>query len=182
MLEDIQKITQTIFDKFIVEEKTLNSPKATYDVYRALEVVISDTRTVAEHYLALTLEEDYLQNSSYGEPADKWRVFFNEDLKRLNKSVQEYLMKLYHLGLKDDDNCFGGFMTDLYNAKTLYSFIRDDYNVGFIEPCSLNMRIDALSTKLDNETYYLSKTSQIDLSTYVNRTELQANIIEKNYF
>ena len=81
MLNDIVKITKKIFDEALVDDKTLTVPKAVYDVYRNLSYFISDANLVANHYLALDFTEGYLQNSSWGEPIDKWRMFLNPSFR-----------------------------------------------------------------------------------------------------
>ncbi len=178
MLKDITKITQTIFDQFINENKLLKAPKALYDTYRALKVAIDYSKLVSEHYLALDFTEEYLQDSSWGEPSDKWREFFNKDLELLNKSIKEYLQTLSYLCL-DDGKTSSSFMTELYNCKTSYSFIRDEYNIGFVEPCGFMMISQILDTNFDNEKYHIGKFIKTDLTSYEQRVELQMSLQKK---
>ena len=90
MIKDILFLTKKVFDEALIKEENLPNPKKVYDVYRNLKDVISDVNLVANHYLALDFNEPYLQGSSWGEPIDKWRKFFNEDLEQLNESVKKY--------------------------------------------------------------------------------------------
>ena len=179
MLKDITKITQIIFDQFITENKPLKAPKAVYDLYRALGIVIDNSKLVSEHYLALDFSEGFLENSSWGEPGDKWRKFFNEDLESLNAAVKKYLHKLNYLCLDEEQRPFSSFMSELYNCKASYSFVREQYNVGFVEPCSFIMISKVLDTKFDNQRDYIGKFSKTDLTSYEQRVALQTDIREK---
>ena len=141
MIKDILFLTKKVFDEALIKEENLPNPKKVYDVYRNLKDVISDLNLVANHYLALDFSEPYLQGSSWGEPIDKWRKFFNEDLEQLNESVKKYLHNLSHLG--HGDFGFETYVNNIYSAKIYYAFLRDRYSVGFVEPkCSfLHMNI-----------------------------------------
>jgi len=171
MLQDIEKITKKVFIKFIKDNEEMQAPRAIYNTYINLGKVISDINLVANHYLALDFSEDYLQGSSHGTPADKWRRFFNEDLERLNISTKEYLHALNVLTLKDKHQ---SLLDELYSAKSFYSFVRSEYNVGFVKPCGFDLVSNVLNTKCDNETMYLSKHNKIDLMAYNQRVELKS--------
>ena len=90
MLKDIIFLSKKVFDEAFIKEENLSVPKKVYEIYRNLEEVISDLDLVANHYLALDFTEGYLQESSWGEPVDKWRKFFNMDLEQLNESIKKY--------------------------------------------------------------------------------------------
>ena len=175
MLQDIEKITKNIFNEFIINNCEMAAPRVVYNSYVNLNKVIDDIDLVANHYLSLNFQEDYLQNSSYGTPADKWRMFFNKDLEVLNLSIKEYLLTIYHLGFKD---AYTSLMYELYNPKSYYGFVRDQYNVGYVNPCSFELIIQTLSVKCDNETHYLFKHNKIDLTTYEQRLQLQQKLVE----
>jgi len=177
MLSDIVKTTKKIFDEALIDDKTLSSAKAVYDVYRDLTNLINNADLVANHYLALDFTEEYLQKSSWGEPVDKWRKFFNEDLKGLDKASKEYLHGLYGLSF---DGMFEALVSNHYNCKTYYGFVRDQYNAGFVEPCGKMLYITALDTKIkDKETFYLQKNIKIDLSTYESRLKLKEELKQR---
>ena len=177
MLSDIVKFTKIIFDEALIDDKTLSSAKAVYDLYRDLANLISNAGLVANHYLALDFTEGYLQYSSWGEPVDKWRKFFNEDLKGLDKASKKYLHGLHGLSF---DGMFEALVSNHYNCKTYYGFVRDQYNAGFVEPCGKMLYITALKTDVrDNEDYYLQKHIKIDLSTYESRLKLKQELNQK---
>lgn len=179
MLKDIIFLTKKVFDEALIKEENLPVPKKVYDVYRNLQEVISDVKLVANHYLALDFTEPYLQSSSWGEPVDKWRKFFNMDLEELNESLKTYLHNLSHLGHSDFG--FETYVNNIYSAKTYYAFVRDKYNVGFIEPkCTFlhihNLKIE--QTKI--ESFYIDEYKKIDLSTFEARVNLKNELNEIN--
>lgn len=131
MLKDVLFITKEVFSKALSKKKNLRNPKRVYDVFRSFQEVISDVDLVANHYLALDFTEHYLQNSSFGEPVDKWRYVLNKDLEELNGTVKEYLQNLSYLS--HDDSSFETYVNEIFNAKVYYAFVRDNYNVGFVE-------------------------------------------------
>lgn len=176
LCDDVITITNTIFDQFIPDNKPLQSKINLYDVYRALNELIYSINLVSKHYLALDFSEDFLQNSSYGKPQDKWRFFLNKDLEKLNKAVQKYLLSLSNIALEDDSGLCSSFMSELYNSKVSYAFIKYDYNIGFIEPCSLKMISTTLNTVFDTESHYISKFNTINLDTYEKRLDLQSEL------
>ena len=181
MLKDILFLTKKVFDEALIKEENLTNPKKVYDVYRNLKDVISDVNLVANHYLALDFSEPYLQGSSWGEPIDKWRKFFNEDLEQLNESVKKYLHNLSHLG--HGDFGFETYVNNIYSAKIYYAFVRDRYSVGFVEPKCTSLHICKLridQTKV--ESLYISEHKKIDLSTYEARVNLKdhLNIIKND--
>ena len=179
MLKDILFLTKKVFDEALIKEENLPVPKKVYDVYRNLQEVISDVKLVANHYLALDFSEHYLQGSSWGEPVDKWRKFFNMDLEELNESVKTYLLNLAHLG--HGDFGFETYVNNIYSAKTYYAFVRDKYSVGFVEPKCTFLHINNLKieqTKI--ESFYISEHKKIDLSTFEARVSLKDELNDIN--
>ena len=179
MLKDILFLTKKVFDEALIKEENLPVPKKVYDVYRNLQEVISDVKLVANHYLALDFTEPYLENSSWGEPVDKWRKFFNMDLEELNESVKTYLLNLAHLG--HGDFGFETYVNTIYSAKTYYAFVRDKYSVGFVEPKCTFLHINNLKieqTKI--ESFYISEHKKIDLSTFEARVSLKDELNDIN--
>ena len=179
MLKDVLFLTKKVFDEALIKEESLPVPKKVYDVYRNLQEVISDVKLVANHYLALDFSEGYLQDSSWGQPVDKWRKFFNMDLEELNESVKTYLHNLAHLG--HGDFGFETYVNTIYSAKTYYAFVRDKYSVGFVEPkCTFlhihNLKIE--QTKI--ESFYISEHKKIDLSTFEARVSLKNELNDIN--
>lgn len=181
MIKDILFLTKKVFDEALIKEENLPNPKKVYDVYRNLKDVISDLNLVANHYLALDFSEPYLQGSSWGEPIDKWRKFFNEDLEQLNESVKKYLHNLSHLG--HGDFGFETYVNTIYSAKIYYAFVRDRYSVGFVEPKCSFLHINNLKIELNKiESFYISEHKKIDLSTFEARVNLKdhLNIIKND--
>ena len=179
MLKDVLFITKKVFDEALIKEENLPVAKKVYDVYRNLQEVISDVKLVANHYLALDFSEPYLQSSSWGEPVDKWRKFFNMDLEELNESVKTYLLNLAHL--RHGDFGFETYVNTIYSAKTYYAFVSDKYSVGFVEPKCTFLHVNNLKieqTKI--ESFYIYEHKKIDLSTFEDRVSLKDELNEIN--
>lgn len=179
MLKDVLFLTKKVFDEALIKEENLPVPKKVYDVFRSLADVIYDIKLVANHYLALDFTEGYLQDSSWGEPVDKWRKFFNEDLEKLNESTKKYLHLLSHL--THEDFGWDSYIYRIYKAKTFYGFVRDRYNVGLVEPKGTLLNISCLKIDLqDSDTYYIFEDKKIDLSTFEVRVSLKNELNEIN--
>lgn len=179
MLKDILFLSKKVFEEALIKEKNLPNPKKVYDIYRNLQEVISDVKLVANHYLALDFSEPYLENSSWGEPIDKWRKFFNMDLEELNESVKTYLHNLSHLS--HGDSGFETYVNTIYSAKTYYAFVRDNYNVGFVEPKCTFLHIHNLKIEQSKiESFYISEHKKIDLSTFEARVSLKNELNKIN--
>ena len=173
MLKDIVKISDKVFSQFVANNKAINSPKQLYAVYVNLAKLIDATKLVSGHYLALEFDEEYLQNSSFGAPSDKWRYFLNKDLSLLNDVAKEYLMSLTALAPQETDGMFYGYMNTLYNSKIYYGFVRDEYSVGFVEPCSFSLISQTLTTKFDAQNIYIEEFNKVDLTHFEGRVALQ---------
>lgn len=180
MLKDIRKITRHILNQFEPQNKALENPKACYDVFRKLALVIKNSHLVAEHYLVVDFNEHFLQNSSWGKPSDKWRRFFNKDLERLNIVIKEYLLELMGLSLEDRQTSFDSLMSQKYYIKYFYMFIKDEYNVGYVDPCGFSLISTELNTKVtDNQSINIKKFQKLNLESYESRVALQENIEEE---
>ncbi|MFW9627723.1 MAG: hypothetical protein ACMV1K_13435 [Sulfurospirillum sp.] len=181
MLKDVIKLTTRIYNEILNESHVPLSAISLYDSYRKLGEVIENTHLVANHYLALRFDEGFLQNSSFGEPIDKWHYFFNQDLERLNSAVKSHLIQLQGLGIQDpqnpDDRIF--ILDTLFYVKSYYTFVRDHYNAGYLNRKATHISCNVLITKYDNQTVYISEGKSIDVSTYEKRCELKALLLTK---
>lgn len=179
MLKDVLFITKEVFSKALPKKKNLKNPKRVYDVFRSFQEVISDVNLVANHYLALDFSEPYLQNSSWGEPVDKWRYVLNRDLEKLNQSVKDYLQKLSYLA--HDDFIFETYVNKIFKAKDYYAFVRDTYNVGFVEQKGKLMHLHTLkSNKRNIKSICIDEHKEIDLSTFEAKLNLQKELNDIN--
>lgn len=179
MLKDIIFLSKKVFDEALIKEENLSVPKKVYEIYRNLEEAISDVNLVANHYLALDFTEHYLQNSSFGEPVEKWRYVLNKDLEELNRTVKDYLQNLSYLS--HDDSSFETYVNEIFNAKVYYAFVRDNYNVGFVEQKGNLLHLDILETdKKDMQSVYIGKHKKIDLSTFEAKVSLQKELNDIN--
>jgi len=179
MLRDLTLITSKIFDEAFDSEKPLLAPKIIYDLYRNLGDVIGQVDTVAVHYLVQDFTEEYLQDSSWGEPVDKWRKFLNMDFKRLNDSVKIYLLTLFDISFEHDES--GSILSHYYNSKSYYGFVTNEYSVGFIEPCSSLVKITALTLDSSNpDNRHIQEHREIDITTLESKRELQEQLYSAN--
>lgn len=181
MLKDVIKLTTRIYNEILNESHVPLSAISLYDSYRKLGEVIENTHLVANHYLALRFDEGCLQNSSFGEPIDKWHYFFNQDLECLNNAVKNHLMQLQSLGIQDPQNSDNRiFILDtLFYVKSYYGFVRNHYNVGYLNRKGTYISCNVLITKYDHQTVYVSEGKNIDVSTYEKRCELKASLLVK---
>jgi hypothetical protein len=180
MIQNITKISERIFDYFLSQNKKIRSPKNLYLIYFNLNKVIEDSKLVANHYLTLRFDEDFLQNSSFGTPQDKWRFFLNKDLDYLNNTAKKYLLMLTGLSF-DNDTLQETFIYDFYNCKGYYDFVKHRYDIGSIPPSSLYLLQNVLNTDFKDKStyYYIEKRNKIDLSSYENRVKLKEEILKE---
>ena len=173
MLKDVLFITKEIFPKVLVKKKNQNEPKKIYDFYRSFQKLIKNIDFVTNHYISLDFTEPYLQNSSCGEPVDKWREVLNRDLKGLNECVKNYLINLASLSYFD--------IAEIYHSMLYVVFVEKSYNVGFIEPNSCSLKIDCLNLNpKHHKKIDVYERKAIDLSTYESRVNLKNELIKIN--
>ena len=177
MLKDILKVTNLIVNAIEKSEEKISSPIALYDMHRALHTVIDKISLVANHYLALDMTEEYLQNSSLGKPVDKWRYSVNKDFDSLNISIKKYLGKTMHIGFEDS---FESILSSKINQLSYYSFVRDEYSIGYIEPCSSVLKVTYLNVAFNIENRYLAKYKNIELDTFEKKVQLQELLNNEN--
>ncbi len=173
MLKDIDTTTNLVINSVIESDKKIYSPIALYDLHINLAKVIDEVNCVANHYLALDFSEDFLQNSSFGKPEDKWRNTLNRDLERFNSSIKEYLHNLMRIGFEEEQK---PILSSKINPLHFYGFVRDEYNIGFIEPCGFNIRSVFMTTSFDEKDSHLAQYKVIELDTFDKRLELQKSL------
>ncbi len=177
MLNDIEFITDYVFKKALDKNQTLPAPAAVYEVSKNLHEMINKINLVANHYLALDFTEEFLQNSSFGTPKDKWRYFLNEDMQCLNNSIRKYIFSLNSLS---HENSFGSYLNELYKSKTLYGFVRDKYNIGLVQKDNYLSQKILKAKKQPFGVLDIYEEKTIDLNNFEQREELQNNLNRKN--
>ena len=80
--------------------------------YHLLSDIVNSAIHVLYHYLTLTLEEDFLQNSSRGTPYQKWAIVNNNNLRNFDQKVCSLVSIIYEIYNKCDvyslkDSCAG---------------------------------------------------------------------------
>ncbi|NBL00135.1 MAG: hypothetical protein EOM50_19420 [Erysipelotrichia bacterium] len=181
MLSDLMKISKKIYKPFIEEGMKPYSLVSLYDSLRSLEKVIDALNVLANHYLALRLDESFLISSSFGSPTDKWRLVLNKDLEEFNHHVKNYLLIAQGIAFIDPNNkeerVF--ILEECFNEKVYYSFVRDHYNVGYLKQNMKEITCHILTNTYNKENFHLSKNSTIDVSTYEKRKALQEELLNK---
>jgi len=181
MLDDIIYLTKTIFKKSIRDNMAQEIAVPLYEVHRHLQELINMYDLVANHYLALSLEEEFLQNSSFGSPMRKWQFVLNRDLEALNNNVKKLILSLNKLGHRDYSERFISYLHKYYDPKGLYGFIREEYYVGEIviisEECFLVSNTLKIPDKGCFEDFKL--ITHINLSTHEQRLKLQSEILHQ---
>ena len=73
------------------------------------------------------------------------------------------------------------YINKIYNAKSLYGFIMEEYSIGFIEQNSKQLHTNTLKIDLDDSnSIYLNEYNEIDVSTYELKVELKTKLIDSN--
>lgn len=185
MLKDVLFLTKKIFDEALPKKKNFYRPQAAYDVYRNFQELIKNIDSIANHYISLDFTEAFLQDSSCGEPIDKWREVLNRDLKRLNEYVKNYLIKLSYLSYSSFESgtyaALELYIDKIYHSNLYCNYVEKAYNIGFIEPNSYFLKIDCLNTnpkhprKID-----IHEHKEIDLSTFEARVNLKNELTKIN--
>jgi len=180
MINNVVKVSEKVFDYFLEKNLKVSSAKNLYMVYFYLNKVIEDSKLVANHYLALTFEEEFLQDFSIGTPQDKWRYFLNKDLDKLNETVKKYLLLLTSISFESETS-FESFIYEFYNCKGYSHFIKHQYDIGSVPPCSFCLIQHVLNTNFHDKVteIYIGERNKIDLSTYEKRKNLKNEILEE---
>lgn len=173
MHKDVIYLTNLIFQKKNLY--TTDNAKALYDCFRTLQKLIASLDTFSEHYLSLSFEEDFLKNSSFGSPENKWRFFINKDLSDLTISTKDYLSSIRWLRVKANNRPNKSFVDKIYNPKGSYSFIRDSYCMGEVGS-DLILRGKALAYGDIKQYEEMERIIVIELKTYEQRLALQKYI------
>lgn len=177
MLKDIIEITKETFFEAFDSDKVFSSPKTVYDIYRKLGKTISYVDLVANHYLALDFAESNLKNSSLRDSIEKWRDVLNGDLKKLNDAIKEYLLLISHISFEEE---YESIVSKKYNPLSYYAFIRDKYNIGFVEPCGSILHMNSLNLKDKNNGKDLYNYLKLDITTFESKKELQKDLNNRN--
>jgi len=193
MITDIIKTTKYITSRLTTSKIRIDSPMFVYDSYRLLREIIGNLDCLAFHYLAKRFDDGCLQNSSFGEPVDKWRYFLNVDLDRLNDSVKKYFLSLTGIGLEDGMNEKEEhepfFLYNKIYHKRFDALMQFDYYVGRVEDKTTTLKTVQLILLNDRKNdrpkdkypyeYETKITKTIELDTYEKRENLANYLYER---
>lgn len=133
LFEDIQILTTLAVDEFVANHLPFN-PIATYDCYRALHRLNASIHIVLVHYLGISHESSFLQNSQHGSPLQKWRMFTNQDLECANEAVREFMSKLRGLGNYHEHEEWSSVLEQYWwHGKHYDAYFRFNYSCGYID-------------------------------------------------
>ncbi|TWT59791.1 hypothetical protein [Rubinisphaera italica] len=96
---NLRTIFQDAIDVLSGYESQLKIPAIPATVFLMQQDVVNHYRYAVTHYLPLTLDEHFLQNSSIGTPYEKWAKFTNEDFQKLSFTITNlirYTTRLIH--------------------------------------------------------------------------------------
>ena len=178
MLNDVLKLTKRVYNEFLVNGKTPISPICLYDSYRHLNEVITKTYFVANHSLALRLDESFLQHSSLDETKETWRNLLNRDLEALTESIKKHLLQLQVFAVGDlEERTY--LLADKFNEKMYHGFVKFYYSVGYLNIQCTQISCNILTTTYDPKKDSIISEQTMDVSTYAKREQLKAELIEK---
>jgi hypothetical protein len=95
----LRSVFQDSIDVLSEHAALLGIPALPATVFLMQRDVVNHYRYAATHYLPLTLDEHFLQNSSIGTPYEKWAKFTNEDFDELSyliTTLMRYTARLIH--------------------------------------------------------------------------------------
>ena len=167
MITDITKLTQYLFNQGFENQEPLNL----YEVFDNLYKMINSIHLVANHYLTLKFDEDFLVNTcGFKSGIDKWRYVLNENLQELHKSIRKYLISLQ--SLKDS-----GIKPKIYRIfKPLrYASLIDFYELKIK---NFEIKLKQIDIDLDYESN-LKTTKTISLKTFKDREKLKYHLFRQ---
>lgn len=177
MLEDIREITRFVFDTFEPENKALSNPKICHNVYRKLALLTGKANFIAEYHLSIDLAHEISTNSSLSGAIFDWRHLFNGELEALNVLTKDYLQELTLLSLKDPSCNNHSLVGKKYNMMYFYFFVKERYNVGYIDPCDFMLTSLILNPKIhDNQNFDMANPSMLNLADGKSRVALQNHL------
>jgi len=167
MLTDITKLTQHLFNQGFQNQRVLSL----YKIFDNLYEMINSIHLVANHYLALRFDEDFLvETTNFTSGIEKWRYFLNEDLKILQKSMRKYLISLQ--ALKESESypkVYRIFKPTKYtHLINLYEMKVEDFELQFRQ----------IDINLDYETNR-DTIKSISLKTFKDREKLKYHLFSQ---
>jgi hypothetical protein len=168
LYEDIYDLAATIIHAYVSQDGE-TSPIGTYDCYRALNRFNGTFKTLLVHYLPISLDAEYLQNSSFGTPLQKWRYFTNQDFEQTTQAAKSLALSLRELGYQDDEEFVSIVAKQIRSCKQYYGFFQTEYDGGIIS--EEGERINTLSFETSDDTLG-EKPITLDISTFEKKSIL----------
>lgn len=168
LYEDLYTLAALIIHAYESQEGE-TSPIATYDCYRALNRFNTRLKTLLVHYLPISLDVAYLQNSSFGTPFQKWRYFTNQDFKEATKAAKKFALSLEGLGYMKHGMLTPIAEEKIRSCKQYYGFFHTEYDGGIISEDGESIDLISFETVKDE---IKAKSISLDISTFEKRIDL----------
>ncbi len=180
--EGLEEIKQSMKSGFLYQDKGMC--RAGYDLYLSIEDIYKAMSLTLEHYFDLDYEVLCEETAMFSSPRAKWVHFTNEDFKKVQKSLVEFVKKArsYHDPFGYKGNLQGFFCCktrwcELFEQTYIAGKIKDDVMVVIYLPWAK----PAQASEWDRERAYITETNyeEHDISTLEKRIELK-QLSQKN--
>ena len=164
MFQDIVTLSQATLINAIEDTTIRLDVKALYDTYRAMDHAIYAMHVLEAHYLAISLESDFLENSRYGTPFQKWYKFTEEDFDKVRIHLREFLTELVHVtyakNQEDEEDTPTPVIEKYIRAKYIYGYFTHHYESGKLSKDGQSVVCNKLI--LENNEFYNEVFISID--------------------
>lgn len=160
MFHDIIKFSKLTLENALEDATVKLDLKALYDAYRAMERVIHAMHVLEVHYLHLSFDASFLQDSQHGTPFHKWYLFTEQDFDSVRKSIRQFLIELIYITYDDGTEEDISIVEKYFRAKHIFGFFSHYYESGKLS----NDGLSVIYTKLilDKNNYYEDACINID--------------------
>lgn len=162
LFEDILDLCTTVITAYLAQEER-DYRLSIYDSYLALNRFNETYHSFLVNYLAVSLDEDYLQDSMIGTPMQIWREVTNSKFEKTTDAARELVLSLHMIWflLRAQKSAL--------LSKSYDDFFCNVYDGGMID--EIGTGIDTVSFSIDNDCI-AKKKIYFDISTFEKRMEL----------
>lgn len=164
MFQDIVTLSQATLITAIEDATIRIDVKALYDTYRAMDRAIYAMHVLEAHYLGISLESNFLQNSDHGTPFQKWYKFTEEDFDKVRIHLREFLTELVHVtyakNQEDEEDTPTPVIEKYIRAKYIYGYFTHHYESGKLSKDGQSVVCNKLI--LENNEFYNEVFISID--------------------
>ena len=171
MFQDVIKLIQARLVKTLENQTIIIDAQLLYDAYRSMKKAIGAIHVLEAHYLYLSLESSFLQDSQHGTPFQKWYLFTEQDFDSVRKQMREFLVDLIGITYCEGDADIHehiSIMETSSSLKYMFGFFSTYYESGKLSKDGLSI----IFTKLNVGEKNIYEESTIDISTHEKRIAL----------